>query len=417
MSICTQGSVYYTLERERKVCAVVELVRNCCKLWLTSMSSRWLQSRTLDTLLGTASSMSVYRDPYHSLKQILRLFQDSPGLGACVHRLWFNGYNSAETVGMIFDILQHCTNVDHLTVPWTTLRYGSKEDWSQLLGRGAKECKPLSLEFLAVDLSAKNMSDPRNQHDELPLDFATVDFGRVERLKVFGNTNFMAITNKDLIAIARSAKNLKEIHITGTSSVTIDGVMALTEASHSKLRLLEHCPLSKDGFEHPDPTHATDQGHLCETLLACQQLGDLSVSLPSLCEDLFSDTSVHWQGEVQIRAGSLCNHPKSETETQTRFWRILGLTRSLMAVKDCEGAELDIQLFINYWIFEPRRAWVHGNIDMGQALSDGAWPRSYSASSKGPYGQTGLYGKDEGPYSCVSEEEFAEGLRRGYISF
>ena len=390
------------------------------RIWLTSMSFRWLQSRNLDTLQGTPSSMSVYRDPYHSLKQILRLFQGCPGLGACVHRLWFNGYNNAETVSMIFEILRHCPNLDHLTIPWTTVRYGTKEDWSQVLGTGAKERKPLSLEFLAVDLSTKKMSDPQNQHDELPLDFATVDFGRVKRLKVFGNTNFMPITNKDLIAIARSARNLKEIHITGTSSVTIDGVMALIEASHNKLRLLEHSPLSKDGFEHPDPTPANDQGHLCETLLACHQLRDLSISLPSLCEHLFSDTSVHWQGEVQIRAGSLCNHAKrSESETQARFWRILDLTRSLMAVKDCEGAEqqLDIQLFVNYWIFEPRRALVHGNIEMGQALSDGAWPRFYSASRKGPYGQTGLYGKDEGPYSCVSEEEFAEGLRRGYISF
>lgn len=391
------------------------------------MSSRWLQSRNLDTLQGTPSSMSVYRDPYHSLKQILRLVQGSPGLGACVHRLWFNGYNSAETVGMIFEILQHCPNLDHLTIPWTALRYGTKEDWSHVLGRGAKECKPLSLEFLAVDLSIKKMSDPRNQHDELPLDFATVDFTKVERLKVFGNTNFMPITNKDLIAIARSARNLKEIHITGTSSVTIDGVMALVEASHSKLRLLEHSPLSKDGFEHPDPTPANNQGHLCQTLLTCHQLRDLSISLPSFCEDLFRDTSVHWQGEVQIRAGSLCSHhhPKSEPETQThtqaRFWRILDLTRSLMAVnQDCEGgadAELDIQLFINYWIFEPRRALVHGNIEVGQALSDGLWPRDCSVSCKGPYGQTGLYGKDEGPYSCVSEEEFAEGLRRGYVSF
>ena len=349
--------------------------------------------------------MSVYRDPYHSLKQILRLFQESPGLGACVHRLWFNGYNSAETVGMMFEILRHCTNLDHLTVPWTTLRYGTKEDWSQLLGRGAKECKPLSLEFLAVDLSTKKISDPRNQHDERPLDFATVDFGRVERLKVFGNTNFMAITNADLIAMARSAKNLKEIHITGTSSVNIDGVISLIEASHRKLRLLEHSPLSKAGFEHPDPTPAiNDQRHLCETLLACHQLTDLSISLPSLCEDLFSNpSSIHWRGEVQIRAGGLCPHrhpnrePEPQSKTQTRFWRILDLTRSLMAVNgDHDGAEeLDIQLFVNYWIFEPRRGLVHGNIEMGQVLSEGAWPRAWWVSGKGPYGQTGLYGKDE----------------------
>ena len=59
---------------------------------------------------------------------------------------------------------------------------------------------------------------------------------------------------------------------------------------------------------------------------------------------------------------------------------------------------------------------MHGNFDLGEVLSNGSWPTEKMPSSKGPYGQTGLYGKDEGPFSCVSEECLAEGLLRGFLS-
>ena len=38
-------------------------------------------------------------------------------------------------------------------------------------------------------------------------------------------------------------------------------------------------------------------------------------------------------------------------------------------------------------------------------------------SSKDRMGQTGQYGKDERAYQCIHEEEFLEGLQKGYISF
>jgi len=381
-------------------------------------SCRWLQSRTLDSLTLNPSSIAVYRDPYLSLRKTSDLLNRYPTLAFCVRRLWFNGYYSLETNALIFSILRYCINVDHLTVPWTTLRYGSSDDWERLLGRRSDERRPLSLEFLAVDLGATKIGDARNHVDKQPLQSAMVDFGRVERLKIFGNTNFKPITDDDLFAIAGTAENLQEIHVTGTSSVSLDGVMALVDASKHKLQMLEHSPLAKDGFEHPRALSMQKHGHICELLLECAQLRNLSISLPSLCEHLFTDASIKWTGEVQIRAESLCNHPSDKHEVRKRFWHILDLTRSLMASRNHDDkVELDIQLFINYWIFEPRRSLVHGNIALGQALSDNTWPYASAVSSMGPYGQTGLYGKDEGPYSCISEEDFGEGLTRGYVSF
>jgi hypothetical protein len=379
---------------------------------------RWLQSRTLDSLTLNPSSIAVYRDPYLSLRKTSDLFNRYPTSALCVRRLWFNGYHGLETNALIFSILRYCTNVEHLTLPWTTLRYGSSDEWARLLGRRSDARRPLSLEILAVDLGATKIGDARNHMNKQPLESAMVDFGRVERLKIFGNTNFMPITDDDLLAIARTAKTLREIHVTGTSSVSLDGVMALVNASKHKLQVLEHSPLAKDGFEHPRTLSMQKHGHICERLLECPQLRNLSISLPCLCEQLFADSSINWIGEVQIRAESLCNHPTDRREVRERFWHILDLTRSLMATKNQHhGVELDIQLFINYWIFEPRRSLVHGNIALGQALSDNTWPYTSAVSNMGPYGQTGLYGKDEGPYSCISEEEFREGLSRGYISF
>ncbi len=70
-----------------------------------------------------------------------------------------------------------------------------------------------------------------------------------------------------------------------------------------------------------------------------------------------------------------------------------------------------------HWIFEPRHNLVHGNFDLAEAMSEFTWPPLKAPSGKGPYGQTGLYGKDEGPYDCIVEASFSEGLQRGYVSF
>ncbi|KAI4124895.1 MAG: hypothetical protein LQ341_007024, partial [Variospora aurantia] len=76
----------------------------------------------------------------------------------------------------------------------------------------------------------------------------------------------------------------------------------------------------------------------------------------------------------------------------------------------------------HHLIFEPSQSLVHADLSVGRFLSDGSWPvAGQKTSTKGPYGQsqttTGQYGKDEQPYSCISEREFVEGLRKGYISF
>ena len=323
---------------------------------------------------------------------------------------------------MIFSILRRCSNVDYLTLPWTALRYGNENDWSRLLGRNVKARSISSLELLAVDLKQSQISNTANQVDKKPLNSPRVNFSGLKRLKIFGHSNFMPLTDDDLIAISHTAANLREIHITGTASVTINGIEALADSSDETLEILEHSPLTADGFEHPDPTSLRSQkDHLCRKILRCPRLRNLSFSLPTLCEDLFSDSSVKWSGEIRIRTSTICGrHPlslKTSPKAQIQFWHILDRARSLMESREKEGVDLDIEIFVDNWIFEPRRLLVHGNLASSILISQGTWPPEKSPSSKGPYGQTGLYGKDEGPYESVSEALFKDALEKQYVRF
>lgn len=387
-----------------------------------SVPLRWMQSRTLHTAQTTPSSIAVYRDPYHSLRKTVQLFEINSALAWCVRRISFVGYYGAETNAMIFRVLRRCTNLELVTLPWTALRYGTTDDWSRLLGRNENRHSISSLELLAVDLKQSQMNNATNQVDHKPLSSPRVDLSGLKRLKIFGQSNFMPLTDDDLIAMSHTAVNLRELHITGTATVTIDGIGALANSSDGTLEILEHSPLTADGFEHPDPTSLYGQKqHLCPKILECPRLKNLALSLPSICEDIFADASVNWSGEMQIRASTVCGrHPislKTSENARTKFWRILDQARSLMSLREKEGVELDIEIFIDNWIFEPRRYRVHGDLNLAAVVSDGGWPPERVSSSKGPYGQTGLYGKDEGPYGVVSEDNFKLGLNKHYVSF
>ena len=381
-----------------------------------------MQSRTLHNLHTELSSIAVYRDPYYSLRKTLQLFEGNPALARCVRKISFVGYYGAETNAMIFGILRRCTKLEYVTLPWTALRYGNMDDWSRLLGRNEEYHSISSLELLAVDLKQAQIEKATNQLDNKPLNSPRVDFSGLKRLKIFGQSNFMPLTDDDLITISHTAVNLRHLHITGTASVTIDGIGALANSSDATLEIIEHSPLTADGFGRLDPTVLRGQKeHLCPKILECPRLRNLSLSLPSICEDLFADGSVRWSGEMQIRTGTVCGRHavslKTSETAQSKFWSILDQARSLMSLREKDGVQLDIEIFINNWIFEPRHFRVHGHLDVAELVSDGTWPADKSRSSKGPYGQTGLYGKDEGPYSVVSEDVFKQGLSRHYVSF
>lgn len=315
------------------------------------------------------------------MKKTIGLFgAGAPALGSYVRRVWIDGHHhSAETNALIFDLLDRLPSLQHVTVPWTALRFGTGKQWARLLGarddRAGNQIS--SLELLAVHLKASEIAAAlragggNGVSDQAPLDAPDVDFGCLARVKMIGSTNHMALVDDDLRKMARTATKLREIHITGTASVSIHGVMALAAASRETLHTLEYTPLVPALGSESDPTgffaHSAARScaapdddddhhhHLCTEILRCRRLRTLSVSLPSLCADLFDDDAVAWAGELQIRAAALCgesgtlrgsNSSSGSVSTQARFWHMLERARAVMRARAQQGVDLNIEIFI-----------------------------------------------------------------------
>lgn len=370
-------------------------------------------------LITKPTGTAVYRDPFSSLKRTVQTFSDFPHVASKVRRMFFHGFYYAKTDEMIFDALRNCSNLTSVSLPWTTLRHLDAKAWRQLLVGNAAPLQ--SLELLAVDPTAKQAADPANQVDLRPLESPHANFSQLRRLKVFGDTTFMPITDRDLFAIARTATRLEEFHLTCISTVTIAGVMAVIKASQSTLRVLEHSPRSNDGFYHPHPGTLSEDEHICEILTSCPKLETVSLSVPSVCAKLFSNEDVRWSGDLQVRALHLCGYEdgRSTFDAQDALQKLLHQSRRLIKrrAESTFPKELYVELFFADFIFEPHAKAVHGDFGLAELASGGSWPETRAPSRKGPYGSTGLYGKDEEePFERVDEDEFLAGARRNAVS-
>ena len=182
--------------------------------------------------------MAVRREPSTDLDETEQVVARYPNFAAKIRRLWFDGFYSADTDRRIFAALRKCPKLVSATIPWTTIRHISAEDWSALLSGQRDASEPnidsmgdesyhqqglTMLEFKAVDLANPQVELSANRVDLSPLLDPRVDFGRLKRLKLFGNTTFLPINDEDLKAIAKTATNLEELHITALSTVTIEG--------------------------------------------------------------------------------------------------------------------------------------------------------------------------------------------------
>jgi len=178
-----------------------------------------VESRGLADLKGRPSSLAVYREPYNALKTTAKLLPRNEDAGTFIRRLWFDGFYSVETSGLILEVLHKCRNLQFATLPWTTLRYFSAQEWRVLLTDTQLTC----LELTAIDLKASQISEESNNVDRRPLEDAAVNFANIKRLRIVGSTNFKQITDNDLRLVAKTARSLRSLHVTGISSVSING--------------------------------------------------------------------------------------------------------------------------------------------------------------------------------------------------
>lgn len=397
-------------------------------------SERWAElpiersNYAIYELIDNPSGCAVYRDPYTSLRETVKLFTKYPHLTENVERLWFNSFLTPESEALIFKVLRSCNNLTNISVPWTILRHGTGQDWLHLLGTAKPGDVPVkSLELQAVCLSDMMTYSPDVNFDRKALLDPRVDFSNLRRLKLIGNTNFMPICDADLEIISRTACNLEEFHVTCLSTVTIAGVMAIVKGAQQTLRVLDHSPRSHDGFFHPDPGTLAPGDHACEILANCPNLKDVSISIPSMCSSLFANHDVKWEGECQVRALQLCplynpahsgpagTSLKSSRENAIHLRSLLDSARVLTQARARHRKSLDIELFFADCIFDPADERVHGGFALAEISSYGHWPRCKTSSGKGPYGSTGLYGKEEGDWDEVGEGEWFEGIEGGYI--
>ena len=150
---------------------------------------------------------------------------------------------------------------------------------------------------------------------------------------------------------------------------------------------------------------------------SCPKLEDLAITLPAACPELFSDHSVAWHETIRLRiAGSgVCRFPTLDGNI-AELSKLLESARELLAKKK-EG--LGVEISVGKFLFDTKTRLVHGNYKSAKTVSEMGWRPLEHVSLKGPYGATGLYGDEDikGEWSAISESEFWEGMRWGFVKF
>lgn len=191
------------------------------------------------------------------------MFSTDPALASCVHRIRFDGYHTLVANNLIFALLRRCSCLRNLTLSWTALRYGTIDDWAQIIGESQLE----GLEFLAIDLKQSRIEKETMALDKHALASNVLNFSKLRRLKIRGQSNHLPLVDDDLKAIARTATNLEQIQITGTRTLSTEGVGALVSASRGTLVFLDFSPAE---MPLPEGPHSGSKDIVCQALSSTQ---------------------------------------------------------------------------------------------------------------------------------------------------
>ena len=375
------------------------------KLYLRYMPSGVLRAKQVEHL-RLADPLACR--PF--LRKTADLFELCPTLPlSCVRRVWFDGYYDAKESALIFAILRRCKKLEDVFLPWTALRHGTVADWSNLFGSEATGSSINSLQIQVMDFPKGSSPTKKENHfDNEALESVSVDFTRLVRLRFFGKSSFMTITDKDLIAIARTAKNLRELYMSNGAclGVSAKGFGALIRSSQSSLEVLDLEGLSN--IEPSEAEHHKDYRHigLSQLVAQCPLLRILKLGSIRTCRDILSHEKIAWRGKVQICSQA----PQSDEDTEILF-QILDQARGLMASRKRPDEEaVDIEILTATFVFEPRCSLVHGDYQRAHHFR-----LPWVAEKKESHKKVQMIGYVRAFPYCITEDEFKDGFNKGYV--
>ena len=315
---------------------------------------------------------------------------------------------------MIFGILRQCEQLEDLVIPWTALRHGTVADWSSPFGSNAAGPRITALEIRANNLAKRSPAlKKENNFCNNALDSPSVDFTHLVHFKLVGNSRFMTITDRDLMAIARTANNIRVLQMLNAASLGPKGIEALVRSSRLSLEVLEleHSPQ----MEPEETERYNSYGDLPLSQLVAQAPLLRRLKLQSLrtCRDIFACDDIAWAGNVQICLGntnSASDLPRSDEDTEI-LYRVLDRVRHFMDLgRQTEAKSVQIEIFASGFVFEPKSSLVHGDFQTYSEFGE-PWLVEKKASSKCEQ-MAGYIRKY--PF-CITEDEFKDGLNKGFI--
>jgi hypothetical protein len=232
------------------------------------------------------------------------------------------------------------------------------EDWQDILKTAKKtsaERSLVSLEIRCSSIGAGNSVEksslPAHEGICIPQDVRD-NFERLQRLRLSGGAPSRTVTDHHLVDISKTATNLESIQVTGSLSVSIDGLCALMKSSQRSVRLLEYRNFAT--ATNVSKSH-DDIGHHCVTLSALPTLRELHVSVPSICEGPFNNHDVKWSGTCSIRFQQICNTPtcNGQQHLTVLLKDLLSAARSLIDERRRLREGLVLELTYGNYVFRP----------------------------------------------------------------
>lgn len=320
--------------------------------------------------LATSSESSLL------LSKTEKLLENHPTLPCYIRRIWFDGYYEARSAAMIFGLLRQCKKLEDLLIPWTVLRYGTVADWSSLFGSNDAGPRVTSLEIQGMKIpKGCPATTKKSPFANTAMESPNIDFGNLACLRLCANWRSTSITDKALIAIARTARNLRELHVNaiflGAKSISV-----LIWSSQSSLEVLELGGASQIESTQPEHRNSNNQFRFPQLVAQCPRLRKLRVLSVRICRDIFACDNIAWSGRVHIYPFQ-AQLPQSDEDIAI-FFEILDQARYLMNSRvQPDEKNVDIEFFAsgfihNDLIFEPSCAQVHGDFPT-HSIFDQAW--------------------------------------------